>query len=565
MNDITSLMEDTSFDQISSFFNEKKSYQGDLGTIFFEGCKKEIFQNIISQFGLSNAYDNYKKGGHVDTIHNVRNDVFATKEIKREVRDNPKYDKSISNELHKTIQYKDTNRKLTNQKKQGGMKDVYTGKTLKSNQQTDLDHVVSTKEIHNDPGRILAGLKADDLANNEKNLKLVNININRSKKDKTMSDFIEYNKRRQPFLKTRIEKIKADNTLLTDEKQKKIYNVENQLDPDYAKMKKIDKEARKFNEQKINTAYYKDGDFKRNILKQGKNLGVAQAKKQLIGYLLIEIQEFFFTVTIPVLKKWNALANMTERIAAFKQEFENAKENFVSRINEIIDQLLSGVADGFSGGFVSDILNTLINTFLTTSQNFAKLLNDGITGMIKACKILMSNNPDISLNEKIREAMKILSITITASIGYFLKEGLDKYFKTTPLVKYADILSSGIGSIFTGIVASMLIFAFDNFNQILDEFRSILETIKFGILVSKEEIEKAYKEAILRVDDAYQALLFRIEEEYGRIEKLADLAHDMKLLASGQLKNSIVYAKAMGVEDGKLLKTESDIDRFFLS
>ena len=43
------------------------------------------------------------------------------------------------------------------------LKDAYTGEDVPTNSTSDLDHVMTAKEIHDDRGRSLAGLKGTDL------------------------------------------------------------------------------------------------------------------------------------------------------------------------------------------------------------------------------------------------------------------------------------------------------------------------------------------------------------------------------------------------------------------
>jgi hypothetical protein len=81
--------------------------------------------------------------------------------------------------------------KISQQKDAGCYYDAYTGETIARNEKSDLDHVVSAKEIHDDAGRVLAGLKGTDLANSNENLDATNPRTNRTKKADSMDDFIQ--------------------------------------------------------------------------------------------------------------------------------------------------------------------------------------------------------------------------------------------------------------------------------------------------------------------------------------------------------------------------------------
>ena len=77
---------------------------------------------------------------------------------------------------------------IARQRKAGMLKDAYTGEDIPANGTSDLDHVVSAKEIHDDRGRSLAGLKGTDLANSDENLQATNRLTNRTKKTDDMVD-----------------------------------------------------------------------------------------------------------------------------------------------------------------------------------------------------------------------------------------------------------------------------------------------------------------------------------------------------------------------------------------
>ena len=102
--------------------------------------------------------------------------------------------------------------------------------SLGSNRRANLDHVVSAHEIHEDPGRILAGLDGVELANSPENLRYTNESLNKSKSDLTVEEFIAK---------------KGDS--LPD-------NVKHQ-------MREIDREARASITAMLEQAYYSSSDF----------------------------------------------------------------------------------------------------------------------------------------------------------------------------------------------------------------------------------------------------------------------------------------------------------------
>ena len=181
----------------NNFVVEEDEKQSPLKTIFKQ-YESVIIESIITSFGLDFIIkDQY--GGDVDTINNVRKvgqsspdgkDVMIYKNKQNEQNYNNRGDYN-SSEYHSSSAYKNKNKEISAQRKSGKLVDSYTGKIIKQNDKSDLDHVISAKEIHDDRGRVLAGLNGVDLANSDDNLKATNPHTNRTKKADTMDDFLD--------------------------------------------------------------------------------------------------------------------------------------------------------------------------------------------------------------------------------------------------------------------------------------------------------------------------------------------------------------------------------------
>ena len=143
--------------------------------------ERVILQSLVTSFGLDFIIRD-QHGGDVDTVHNVRK-IGDDPEMKYKNTSNEKayenrgdYD-SVA--YHKDSRYISINKNVSEKKKSGELTDSYTGKKVTRNANIDLDHTISAKEIHEDRGRVLAGLDGLDLANNEDNLKPTDRSINR--------------------------------------------------------------------------------------------------------------------------------------------------------------------------------------------------------------------------------------------------------------------------------------------------------------------------------------------------------------------------------------------------
>ena len=155
--------------------------------------ERVIIKSLITSFGLDFLVKD-QHGGDVDTIHNVRQigkDSEMSYKNKNNQNDYENRGEYNSVAYHQDSRYKAINKRMSESKKNGTLVDSYTGKKVARNADYDLDHAVSANEIHNDPGRILAGLSGEELANCEENLKPTARSINRSMQDQDMEVYLK--------------------------------------------------------------------------------------------------------------------------------------------------------------------------------------------------------------------------------------------------------------------------------------------------------------------------------------------------------------------------------------
>jgi len=226
-------------------------------------CKKDIIHSIVTPFGIGHivaAYD--KTGGNVDTVHNVRDGVYATEQEQQKYngRENYSGNKRLKKDYHsKHKNYKDKSNLYKEQQENGQLKDAYNGKTFSKDDNVQVEHVISTEEIHNDAGRILSEHDGTQLANADSNLKPVIQNVNGSKQNDTATEFIA----RVTKNKEKIKALEVKDNLTPEEKQG-LERLKRVTDIDEEKVKNLDVEARKEYNSKINKTYYTSGKFAKN-------------------------------------------------------------------------------------------------------------------------------------------------------------------------------------------------------------------------------------------------------------------------------------------------------------
>ncbi|EAL9687568.1 hypothetical protein D0W40_07855, partial [Campylobacter coli] len=178
----------------------------------FDQCANNAMDAVMGHFGFAAVILDAKDGGNVNTTHNVRNGFYASEKEKQRYANRGKYD---SDNYHQDDNYKRINKEQNVLKKQGKLEDYMTGKKINANADTDLDHIVAAKTIHDDPARVLAEIDGAKLANTESNLKMTDSSLNRSKKDKSAEKFLADRDKRLKFLAE-----KEKNGALTPSQQK---------------------------------------------------------------------------------------------------------------------------------------------------------------------------------------------------------------------------------------------------------------------------------------------------------------------------------------------------------
>ena len=180
---------------INKSFNSDPS-ESVLDALFRE-YEQVIFRSIITSFGLD-AYIRDQYGGDVDTILGVRSikDDDSLLEYKS-VKNKTAYEER-GEYTHKYVEGSGTNFQAIKKSarefydkdpRNNTVQDAYEDRSLHFlrhgverpvDKNAELDHVISAKNIHDDRGRVLAGLNTEKLANSEDNLKWTNEHLNKS-------------------------------------------------------------------------------------------------------------------------------------------------------------------------------------------------------------------------------------------------------------------------------------------------------------------------------------------------------------------------------------------------
>jgi len=443
----------------------KKDFNDERFNKLIYDCKKEVINSIITPFGIGHIVSSDDKtGGNVDTIHNVRNGVYATDAEKITYEQRGDYDSDL---YHKDSKYIEINKKYSIDKKDGGIEDYMTLSTITQHDKHDLDHVVSAKEIHDDRGRILAEVDSTKLANTETNLKPTDSGINRSKKADSMSDFlIKKNERIE-----KIQELQSKKRLnIQEEKELKKLEKLNEIDDE--KAMQVDREARAEQDSKISKVYYSSAKFAKSTVVAGAKEGAKMGTQQALGLIITEFFTAVFDEILDIYKNGFAEGFDDDR---FFDVLKKRLGKISIRVKNKWKDAAMAFKDGFISGFISNLVTTVINMFVTTGKRVVRIIREGLFSLFRAVKLLVFPPKDMSYADAMHEAKKLIASGLIVSVGVIAEEWIDMFIKGTAILEpFSDILTGVFVGAITGLSITMVVYYIDKKRDDKEMFNSLV-------------------------------------------------------------------------------------------
>lgn len=457
---------------VAALNNGMNAYDVDPEDNIFESIWKEyesvILQSLVMSFGLDFIVHD-RHGGDVDTVHNVRQ-IGIDSEMKYKNANNENdYEKRgayDSDAYHKDPRYIAINKNVSEKKKNGELTDAYTGKKLARNANVDLDHAVASKEIHEDRGRVLAGLDGLDLANNEDNLKPTDCSINRSMQDKDMDAYLADWEKKTPERKNRIIALKEKDSL-NDKERKELGKLEklDQIDPD--KMRAENKKARKAYDAKIQKAYYTSEKFYKDTVIAAGSLGAEMGMRQAMGFVFVEI----YMGAEHELKGMPANSSLENMLKAVGTGVKNGAENAKKKYKEIFSKF----GEGFISGSLASITTTICNIFFTTAKNLVKNIRQIYASVVQVGKVLLFNPDNLMFGDRIKTSTVIIATGASVLVGTAVGELIGK----TPIgiiPGVGQIVQTFSSTLVSGLISYTLLVFLDRskfMNALIDKLNAI--------------------------------------------------------------------------------------------
>ncbi|MCO8055715.1 MULTISPECIES: DNA repair protein [Acinetobacter] len=507
-----------------------------------------VTKSLVTTFGLDFLLFEDKKGGDVDTIQNVRQDIWATEAEKIKYENREKYDSAAYHQHHNYIQ-KGRNDKQAQEN--GTLKDKYRkDKNLSKGQNRDLDHIISAHEIHNDAGRMLAGLDGVELANQDSNLSSTASSINRTKKQHSVDKFL--NNLPETINNREIELSKLNQKLhgmpqstpqerhefqqVQDKIRKKQQSLDELKQVDSESMKKVDEKARAETEKQINSYYQSTKFFKASLTSAGI-AGLKMGLRETLGLILAEIWFEIKAVIPSICVKYKTVEF---RIKNFLDDLKDTVLNIIERVKQRFKDVVSSFRDATISGVFASLSTTVLNIFLTTTKFWGKIIRETWLNLIKVMKMAFFNPENLSTGELTKATFKILSASIGIIVGMLMHEGLAA-LNSMPLgnlvVDFASALTSGI-----------VILALNYFieqSEIMQKFWSYLDQVK----TKYEKILDNFREINKELD---QYILQLTQLEFGlNIDEISVFTEQLNS-ANSELERNIVLKKEIEKQEIKL-------------
>lgn len=410
--------------------------------------------------------------------------------IQKYDREHPEQYDEVGRAVMQDQRYKDANKAMKEQKQAGNLKDEYTGKDMKANENANLDHVVSRKEIYENQRRKQANLSTEELANKSENLKSTNESLNKSIGNKSKDEYIKTRFEREQKLKEQNKRAnkKVDESNMSEiekrlQKEKNNKRLQDKLDADDELMKRADKEARKAIDKDITIGMTKE---------IGKKAGKDALKTMAISGLFSMLKEII-----------NGLVRfLKSRSKSFKMFLDEMKKSIKSFFSKIANVLQDG-ASTLVGTVLSEIFGPVVSMF----KKLASLIKQGVSSISEAIKYLSDKkNKNKPFSIKVAQIGKIITLGIMGSGAIILGESFEKTLLLVPgmqielplIGSLANVIGMFLASLVSGLVGAIIINLIDKFIAKRQKSDMLSERVDKGngILVIQRELRDLNEERL---------------------------------------------------------------------
>ncbi|MBM5459056.1 hypothetical protein H8F21_15920 [Pseudomonas sp. P66] len=430
----------------------------------FGDMRTSSLQSIAGTFGVGkmlSAYD--KTGGSVDTIHNARQGTYATDAAAQAYEREGKYTEAVKAEYHqKDPAYRKVATDTLEARTQGDLKDAYTGEQMSSRRSDShsIDHVIPAEEIHNDRGRVLAGVDGVQAGNTDSNLKPTSKTTNSAMGKKTATEYVAWLEKTKDKRAKRLETLRAKEAAgehLSAKAKEEIAKLVEQekITANPEPLLEADRKARAEYDKAVN-AYYLSAEFRKDCLHTSVVAGGRAAFQAAMGAILVEL----FAGIFDEVKDWYRNGAAAE--STIGSELKRRLKRVGVRVAKQWKAVLAAAAGGMITGLLSNLVTVLINAFLTTAKRTVRMIREGAGSLVSACKTLLLRPEGMTIDEGLHEASKVLVGGGVIVGGILLEEAVSKALQAIPFIApIADITTAVIVGTATAITSTLAVYLVD--------------------------------------------------------------------------------------------------------
>lgn len=504
-------------------------------TIMFAQYERVVIESIAQSFCLDFLVQD-QHGGAVDTIHNVREIGRDPEMGYKQTSNKADYDSRGAYDAH-AYHAGGTFQKLKHDARKKwhetgiDIQDEYTGgnigfhghtKVVDPKMKAELDHVVECKGVFDDRGRVLSGLRGEDLVDCAENLAWTNKSLNASMgswaRQKNERWKKEHDGKEAPLDEVGIEAYLRENPDAVDSATKE-------------RMLKQAEKSRKAYDAKIERSYYTSKKFMKATAAVAAKTGFKMGLRQALGVVFAEI---WFAVRDEV-ADWKAEASALMRQIGngIMKGLNNAKQRWKDLWNRFLDGAVAGI--------LSSLTTTLCNIFFSTAKMFVRIIRQTWASLVDAVKILIFNPDELSMGERIRAASKIIATAASVVAGILVSEGLNKVTAGLP---FADIVNGFCGTLLSGILSCTLLYFIDNdprINRLVAYLNSL----------PSESNERARRKRQCQLLEQYSAALMNLDLDSLRQEMslYRDVAVSLSVADCFELNSQLRFiSDSMGID-----------------
>lgn len=448
-------------EEVKALLSElKDSFNKERVERLLDETKKDIISSISGPFGLGKVLSVYDKaGGNVTTIHNANDGIYARDEDRYKREDYTNTKNSNGNQFSgvgkNSVGANFTKSKMDENQM---VQDAYTGKVQKADT-TSPDHIESLSKHHKEGGFMQSSEKKSNFATDENNLAVTDRSINQSMRD--------FDKEKWMRKKTGGDIENKDKFAIDEDK-----------------LKEQVRKGKTTSEEHLPSGKEKAQYYIKNSAATGFNEGMQMGSQQAFGILLVE---FFSSSFIEIRNAFNVGLEGKSLYLDIKIRLKRIGHNIASKWKGVI----KGFSDGFISGFISNLITVIVNMFVTTAKRLVRMIREGVFSLLKALKLILFPPANMSYQEVMHEAMKLIAAGGIVIAGVAMEEIVEKMVLSIPfLAPFAPVVTAVIVGTLTAIAMALVTYLIDK----MDIFGVIkIEETKYVLISLEGDIQETLK------------------------------------------------------------------------